>query len=80
MLIGHIPFSGKSFDELFQRVKQGKYSLPITLSKEVVSFINGMLQQDPNQRLTAQQLLYHDFLVKHPSQFQSMNVRDIPGI
>ena len=79
MLVGHIPFTGKSFDELFQRVKQGKYSLPITLSKEVVSFINGMLQQDPNQRLTAQQLLYHDFLVKHPSQFQSMNVRDIPG-
>ena len=79
MLVGHIPFTGKSFEELFQRVKQGKYSLPMSLSKEVVSFINGMLQQDPNQRLTAQQLLYHDFLVKHPSQFQSMNVRDIPG-
>ena len=79
MIVGHIPFSGKSFDELFQKVKQGKYSLPITLSKEVVSFINGMLQQDPKQRLTAQQLLYHDFLVKHPSQFQSMNVKDIPG-
>ena len=79
MIVGHIPFSGKSFEELFQKVKQGTYSLPISLSKEVVSFINGMLQQDLKQRLTAQQLLHHDFLVKHPSQFQSMSVRDIPG-
>ena len=79
MVVGHMPFSGSSMDELFQKVKQGTYSLPLTLSKEVVSFINGMLQQDPNQRLTANQLLYHDFLVKPVSQFKPIDVREIQG-
>ena len=79
MIVGHMPFSGKSMDELFQKVKQGSYTLPVTLSKEVITFINGMLQQDPNKRMTANQLLYHDFLVKHPSQFKPMNFAEIQG-
>ena len=79
MLVGHIPFTGGNMEELFQRVKKGKYALPLTLSKEVVSFINGMLQQDPNQRMTAEQLSNHEFLTKHPSQFQPIDVRDISG-
>ena len=79
MLVGHIPFTGGNMEELFQRVKKGNYALPLTLSKEVVSFINGMLQQDPNQRMTAEQLSTHEFLTKHPSQFQPIDVRDISG-
>ena len=79
MLVGHIPFTGGNMEELFQRVKKGNYALPLTLSKEVVSFINGMLQQDPNQRMTAEQLSNHEFLTKHPSQFQPIDVRDISG-
>ena len=79
MVVGHSAFSGASMDELFQKVKIGKYSLPMTLSKEVVSFINGMLQQDLSKRLTASQLLSHEFLTKHPSQFQPMDVRKLPG-
>ena len=79
MLVGHMPVSGKSMDELFQKVKQGTYTIPATLSKEAISFINGMLQQDPNKRMTADQLLYHDFLVKHPSQFKPVNVSEIQG-
>jgi serine/threonine protein kinase len=79
MVVGHMAFSGSSMEELFQKVKKGNYSLPMTLSKEIVSFINGMLQQDPNKRLTANQLLNHEFLTKHPSQFQPIDVRQISG-
>ena len=79
MVVGTRAFSGASMDELFQKVKKGTYSLPLTLSKEVVDFINSMLQQDPSQRLTANQLLSHDFLTKHPSQFQRIDVRNIQG-
>ena len=80
MLVGHKPFNGASMNELFEKVKAGRYSLPLTLSKEVVSFINGMLQQDLNKRYTAYQLLNHDFLVKHPSQFHSVDVKEIGSI
>ena len=79
MVVGTKAFSGISTDEVFQKVKKGTYSLPLTLSKEVVEFINNKLQQDPNQRSTANQLLDHDFLTKHPSQFHRVNVRDIQG-
>jgi len=79
MVVGHMPFSGASMEELYQKVKNGNYSLPLTLSKELVSFINGMLQQDPQKRLNTTQLLNHDFLLKHPSQFQPVDVRKIQG-
>lgn len=79
MVVGHMPFSGASMEELYAKVRDGSYSLPMTLSKELISFINGMLQQEPTKRLTASQLLNHEFLLKHPSQFQRMDVRQIQG-
>ena len=80
MLVGHWAFCGSSIQELSQKVKQGKYSLPTNLSKEVISFINSMLQTDPNKRLSARDLLKHDFLVKNVKQFQPIDVRKISGM
>jgi len=80
MLVGHWAFCGSSIQELSQKVKQGKYSLPTNLSKEVISFINSMLQTDPNKRLSAKDLLKHDFLVKNVKQFQPIDVRKISGM
>ena len=79
MVVGHVPFNGANMDELFYKVKQGTYTLPATLSKEVIYFINGMLQQDPNKRMTAEELSNHDFIVKHYTQFKPINVREIQG-
>ena len=79
MLVGHIAFSGSSMQDLYQKVKQGNYSLPTNISEEVFSFINGMLQKDPNKRLSASQLLKHDFLVKNVKQFKPLDVRKIQG-
>ena len=79
MLVGHMAFSGTSMQELFQKVKQGTYTLPSNLSEEVVSFINGMLQKDPNLRLSAKELKKHPFLVKNIQQFKPVDVRKIPG-
>ena len=80
MLVGHMAFCGNSMQELSQKVKQGTYSLPTNLSKEVISFIDSMLQTDPNKRLSARDLLKHDFLVKNVKQFQPIDVRKIQGM
>ena len=80
MLVGRSPFSGKSMQDLYRKVKIGTYPLPNSLSREVVFFIEGMLQQDPNKRLSCKQLLNHDFLVKNVKQFKPMDARTIPGI
>ena len=52
MLIGKCVFNAEDLDELVQKVENGTYTVPTNLSKEVISFLNGMLQYDPNQRLT----------------------------
>ena len=80
MLVGHMAFCGHSMQELSQKVKQGTYSLPTNLSKEVISFIDSMLQTDPNKRSSARDLLKHDFLVKNVKQFQPIDVRKIQGM
>lgn len=80
MLVGHVAFSGTSMHDLCQKVKQGTYALPTNISEEVFSFINGMLQKDPNKRLSTHDLLKHNFLVKNVTQFKPLDVRKIGGM
>ena len=70
-------FSGRNMDELYQKVKKGNYSLPLTSSREAVSFINGMLQYDPKKRLSAEELSKHDFLVKKVRDFTPIDKNEI---
>ena len=80
MLVGRNPFVGKSMQDLFNKVKIGTYPLPTSLSREVVFFVEAMLQKDPNKRLGCKELLYHEFLTKNVRQFKPMDARTIPGI
>ena len=69
MLTGNI-FYGNNVDELRQSVKKGIPGLPLNLSKECNSFLNCMLDNDPNKRLSAKDLLNHDFIVKDSNFFK----------
>ena len=51
MLIGRAVFDANDMDELVNKVETGKYKVPTNLSKEVISFLNGMLQYNSNIRL-----------------------------
>jgi len=77
MLVGRMAFAGYSMEELYKKVKAGNYKLPLWLSKEAVSFINGMLQYDSNKRLSAVELLNHDFLKKNVKEFQTLDVNQV---
>lgn len=77
MLVGRMAFAGHSMEELYKKVKAGNYKLPLWLSKEAVSFINGMLQYDSNKRLSAFELLNHDFLKKNVKEFQTLDVNQV---
>ena len=74
MLMGHVLFNEDSVKELIDKVEKGNYQIPTNLSKEVVSFLNGMLQYDREKRLNINQLENHPFLKKRVSDFTKINV------
>jgi serine/threonine protein kinase len=77
MIIGHPTFDSDSLDELMKKVENGTYTLPTNLSKEIVSFLNGMLQYDPKKRLNIDQLEKHPFLTKSLYQFTKIDLSKV---
>lgn len=76
MLIGKCTFDSESIKELSNKVERGNYFLPSNLSKEVVSFLNGMIQYDHKKRLSAEQLLHHRFLKKPYSELTKIDLKE----
>ena len=77
LLIGKAPFNGETMNDLVKNVENGDYSIPISLSKEVVSFLNRMLQYNPNDRISADDLSKHPFLTKRINEFSKFDKRRI---
>ena len=77
MLIGKSPFDSDSMKDLVKKVDKGDYFIPKTLSKEAVSFLNGMLQYDFKRRFTAAQLYRHKFLKKNFNELTKFNPNEI---
>ena len=63
LLIGKAVFSAKTMNDLVDKVEKGSYQIPKSVSKEVVSFLNSMLQYDSKFRFNSEQLLKHPFLI-----------------
>ena len=77
MLIGKAVFDAKSLDDLVKKVEAGNYSVPTTLSREIVSFLNAMLQYNPENRLSSAELCMHPFLRKNVSELQKIDTKKV---
>lgn len=77
MLIGFPPFNAQTYEELINKLGHGYYNIPtkLKLSKQAISLINGMLQQDPNARLNILEVSEHDFLTKKTSEFDYLDLK-----
>ena len=75
LLIGKAVFDAQTMEDLVEKVKEGKYRIPSTVSKEVVSFLNSMLQYDPQYRFSAKELQNHPFITKNIKDFKYMNAK-----
>ena len=77
MLIGVPPFDATSYEELVSKIQKGDYKIPnnLKLSKEAISFINGMLQHNPQKRLNIDQLANHNFLMKNVKDFKELDLK-----
>ena len=79
MLMGTSPFDAEDREELYEKIEKGSYKVPTNMSHEIVSFLNGMLQYNSKKRLTASQLIRHDFLTKDVKEFKKINLEKISG-
>ena len=77
MLIGQSVFNADTMNELVRKIENGSYNVPTSVSKEVVSFLNGMLQYDGNNRLSAAELSKSPFLTKRVSDFTKIDTRRV---
>ena len=77
MLIGRAAFDAEDMDELVNKIESGKYTVPTNLSKEVVSFLNGMLQYDSKTRLDINQLAEHKFITQNVKDFHRIDLRQV---
>ena len=77
MLIGNSAFDAYNMKELVSKVEEGTYKVPTNLSKEVVSFLNAMLQYDPQKRLSASELIKHAFLIKNVNDFSRIDINQV---
>ena len=77
MLTGKTIFYGSSYKELLEKVEEGNYSIPISVSTEIVSFLIAMLQYDSNKRLSVTELAEHQFLQKNIRDFHKIDIKKV---
>jgi len=77
LLIGEGVFNAQNMNDLVKKVELGTYHIPTNLSKEVVSFLNGMLQYNSKYRLSAEQLSRHHFLTKNIKDFKKIDLNKV---
>ena len=74
LLMGRSAFESDDMDDLYKKINKGDYYVPITFSKETVSFLNDMLQYDSNKRLSFNELNNHKFLKNNINEFTKIEL------
>ena len=77
MLIGKPAFDAEDMIELIKKIEKGDYQVPTHLSREVISFLNGMLQYDSEIRLSTEQLIKHRFLTDDINNFHEIDLEKV---
>ena len=79
LLTGQAPLSGSNPEEIYNKIKSGQNSFPTKLvaSIEIISFINGLLQFNPEKRINWSQIKSHPFLTKNVDNFNFIELNAI---
>ena len=73
MIFGKPLFSGFTQKEVYQKIVNNKVIIPKTISVEARKFLYKMLRKDGFNRLSASELLKHDFIIKDYHTFHKYN-------
>lgn len=62
MLYGTVPFKANNMDELHRLIIKGRYTLKDEISVEARNLLRGLLEVNPDKRLTIEQIYRHKWL------------------
>ena len=75
LLTGQHAFPGDNNEDIFKKIMEGKYIFPAKITSfEIISFINGLLQFNPERRMNWEQIKTHDFLTKNVDNFKFLEL------
>ena len=76
LLVGIPCYKGNNFEELFEKIKEGKYYIPlkINISIEAINFLDCMLKDDLQRILVIKFLNKQYFLTKEVSKFNNLQL------
>lgn len=76
LLCGNPPFETLDLKETYKCIKEVKYTLPPSLSAAAQKLISAILLKNPNDRLTLDQILAHEYFskVSYCRTFQLLNL------
>ena len=79
LLTGQAPLSGINPEDIYNKIKSGQNTFPAKLvaSEEIISFINGLLQFNPEKRMNWNQIKSHPFLTKNVDNFDFIELNVI---
>ncbi|XP_065199474.1 serine/threonine-protein kinase STK11 [Planococcus citri] len=78
LITGEYPFKGDNVYRLFESIGQGMLSLPDSIKEPLRSLLDGMLQKEPENRFTIQQIRNHPWFISHPVKLE--NAVPVPAL
>ncbi|KAK9241397.1 kinase-like domain-containing protein [Lipomyces kononenkoae] len=68
LLTGHLPFDDDNIRNLLMKVQAGRFQMPPDISVQAKDLIWRILKTNPDERITATEILEHPLLKKYPTQ------------
>ncbi|KAK2144398.1 hypothetical protein LSH36_761g01013 [Paralvinella palmiformis] len=63
LLVGALPFDDDNLRQLLEKVKRGVFHIPHFVPPDCQNLLRGMIETDPNKRLTLEQIHRHPWVV-----------------
>ena len=73
MLYGTVPFKANNMEELHKLIVKGKYQLKDDISLEARNLLRGLLEVNPEKRLTIKQIYRHKWFADLDPNLQLFN-------
>ncbi|KAG8214995.1 Pkinase-domain-containing protein [Butyriboletus roseoflavus] len=80
LLAGRLPFDDEDLGTLLDKVKSGRYEMPMGIEPDARDLVERMLQRDVEKRITMPEILVHPFFVSSEPKAVSRDMPDLDAL